>query len=61
MHKQFSKPKAKPVLVPGDVIKIHLRSGQTLEGQILRITKYEIVLSSLIIFKHAIDYVEVLP
>ena len=54
--------------VPVKRVKLYLRTGNTLIGEVVRITKYEIVLkpnhhisdNQIVVFKHAIDYLEVL-
>jgi len=54
--------------IPVKKVRIYLRSGHSLIGEIVRITTYEIALkpnshvsnNQIVVFKHAIDYLEVL-
>jgi len=54
--------------VPLRKVKLYLRGGNSLIGEVVRITKYEIVLkpnshvsnNQIVVFKHAVDYLEVL-
>jgi len=50
--------------VPVKKVKLYLRTGAILTGDVVRITKYEIVLNTsngqVVVFKHAIDYLDVL-
>ncbi|MEM3581283.1 MAG: RNA-binding protein hfq [Candidatus Bathyarchaeia archaeon] len=52
------------LVCPGMRVRIFLRNGKTVEGTIASVSRYEIRLIGVpgtpIIFKHAIDYMEVL-
>ena len=36
-------------------VRVKLRSGETIEGEVAKVTTYEIVVGKKIVFKHAID------
>ncbi len=46
----------------GKIVKIFLRNGEKIEGEIAGISTYEIIVKvnnkNLLIYKHAIDYIE---
>ena len=55
--------------VPLKKVRIHLRGGNSLIGEVVGVTTYEIVLKpnshvsdydKIVIFKHAVDYIEVI-
>jgi len=51
-------------LLKGEKVRLHLRGGEKLEGEVIDSSKYEIRLAvgekQLIVFKHTIDYLELL-